>query len=235
MLKDDRNSHSNIHNNTVIMVAKFPTKGVSKTRLYPILGEENTFILAQAMLADLLNSFSSFASFPPGRKILCTPERSLSDAAEFCRTVCPDREKEDQEVWKKMKKSNENNEVSKRDGICNDNEKWKNIERWDDNQSLINKEEPKINDEVKQNELRNIINNEERIENKRRNNNENNEKTHDNEKSNGNEKKDNNEKNDNTDVWTVHPMGGGAIDLSSSDLTAVLTHALRCGKKCFHR
>jgi hypothetical protein len=103
-------------NSTIVLVTKFPVKGVSKTRLYPTLGEEKAFTLARAMLADLLNSFATCA----GKKVIYTPKHSISDAVEFCRLVCP---------------------------------------RWDE--------------------------------------------------------------------WSVEPMGGGVTDLASSDLTCLLSHALR--------
>jgi hypothetical protein len=70
---------------TIVLVTKFPVKGVSKTRLYPTLGEEKAFTLARAMFADLLNSFATCA----GKKVIYTPKHSISEAAEFCRFVCP--------------------------------------------------------------------------------------------------------------------------------------------------
>ena len=81
-------------NATIVLVTKFPTKGVSKTRLYSTLGEEATFALAKAMLSDLLNTFSSpqLSTSDVGRKILYIPERSISDAYEFCQSVCPQYE-----------------------------------------------------------------------------------------------------------------------------------------------
>ena len=69
----------------LLLVAKFPTRGVSKTRLFPILGEDRALCLAKAMLADLLKSFSTAA----GLKILYTPRDSQAAASDFCRTACP--------------------------------------------------------------------------------------------------------------------------------------------------
>ena len=76
---------SSSNDSTLILVTKFPTKGVSKTRLYPVLGEENAFLLAEAMLTDLLRSFSSV----PARKILYVPHQSQSMATDFSKAVCP--------------------------------------------------------------------------------------------------------------------------------------------------
>ena len=74
---------------TIVLVAKFPSKGVSKTRLYSTLGVEKTFFLAKAMLSDLLNTFSSSQKLQSrGRKILYTPAHSINDANAFCRLVC---------------------------------------------------------------------------------------------------------------------------------------------------
>lgn len=68
---------------TLILVTKFPTKGVSKTRLYPAIGEDNAFLLAKAMLNDLLSTFS----YIPARKILYVPHKSQLEATEFCKEV----------------------------------------------------------------------------------------------------------------------------------------------------
>lgn len=73
------------NDSTLILVTKFPTKGVSKTRLYPVIGEDNAYLLARAMLTDLLNSFSSI----PARKILYVPHQSQSIAADFCKECSP--------------------------------------------------------------------------------------------------------------------------------------------------
>ena len=74
---------------TIVLIAKFPSKGVSKTRLYATLGEEKTFLLAKAMLSDLLNTFSSPQnSQSTARRILYTPEHSMNDANAFCQLVC---------------------------------------------------------------------------------------------------------------------------------------------------
>ena len=51
---------SSTRDDIIILVAKLPTKGVSKTRLYPAIGVENAFKLAEAMLCDVLTSFSCF-------------------------------------------------------------------------------------------------------------------------------------------------------------------------------
>ena len=58
---------------------------ISKTRLFPILGEDGALCLARAMLADLLRSFSTAA----GLKILYTPGHSLTAATDFCCIACP--------------------------------------------------------------------------------------------------------------------------------------------------
>lgn len=73
------------NDSTLILVTKFPTKGVSKTRLYPAIGKDNAYQLAKVMLIDLLNSFSSI----PARKILYVPHQSQSIAAEFCKGCSP--------------------------------------------------------------------------------------------------------------------------------------------------
>ena len=46
----------------VIVVAKCPVAGVSKTRLAPLLGAEGAAMLAQAMLSDILISLSECVS-----------------------------------------------------------------------------------------------------------------------------------------------------------------------------
>ena len=73
------------NDSTFILVTKFPTKGVSKTRLYPAIGEDNAYQLAKAMLSDLLNSFSSISA----KKILYVPHKSQSLATDFCRECSP--------------------------------------------------------------------------------------------------------------------------------------------------
>ena len=95
----------------LILVTKYPTIGISKTRLIPILGEENTFNLSKSMLSDLLNSFSTSLipkeknipegkkipegknipegkKVPEGKKILYLPEHSIVDAEQFCKLNC---------------------------------------------------------------------------------------------------------------------------------------------------
>lgn len=76
---------SSSKDSTLILVTKFPTKGVSKTRLYPAIGEDNAFLLAKAMLNDLLSTFLSI----PARKILYVPNQSQLEATEFCKAVHP--------------------------------------------------------------------------------------------------------------------------------------------------
>lgn len=46
----------------VVVVAKCPVAGVSKTRLAPLLGAEGAALLAQAMLSDVLVSLSECVS-----------------------------------------------------------------------------------------------------------------------------------------------------------------------------
>jgi len=46
----------------VVVVAKCPIAGVSKTRLEPLLGDEGAAQLAQAMLSDVLVSLSECVS-----------------------------------------------------------------------------------------------------------------------------------------------------------------------------
>ena len=72
----------------LLLVTKFPTRGISKTRLFPILGEDRALCLAKAMLADLLKSFSTAT----GLKILYTPGDSQAAATDFCRAACPGEE-----------------------------------------------------------------------------------------------------------------------------------------------
>lgn len=48
----------------VVVVAKCPIAGVSKTRLAPLLGDEGAAQLAQAMLSDVLVSLSECVSMP---------------------------------------------------------------------------------------------------------------------------------------------------------------------------
>jgi hypothetical protein len=48
---DDINSRSS---GVIVIVAKCPIKGKSKTRLMPLLGEQGSVDLARAMLSDVL-------------------------------------------------------------------------------------------------------------------------------------------------------------------------------------
>jgi glycosyltransferase A (GT-A) superfamily protein (DUF2064 family) len=46
----------------IVVVAKCPLSGLSKTRLVPLLGEEGAASLARAMLSDVLSSLSECVS-----------------------------------------------------------------------------------------------------------------------------------------------------------------------------
>ena len=47
---------------TIVVVAKCPIAGASKTRLAPLLGAEGAALLAEAMLSDVLVSLSECVS-----------------------------------------------------------------------------------------------------------------------------------------------------------------------------
>jgi glycosyltransferase A (GT-A) superfamily protein (DUF2064 family) len=47
---------------TIVVIAKCPIPGKSKTRLIPLLGEEGSVTLAKAMLADILSTLSTCVS-----------------------------------------------------------------------------------------------------------------------------------------------------------------------------
>jgi hypothetical protein len=64
----------------IILLAKFPTKGVSKTRLYDSIGIENAHLLSIAMLSDLLLSLN----MEIGKKVLYIPKQSVNDGIHFC-------------------------------------------------------------------------------------------------------------------------------------------------------
>ena len=55
---------------TIVLVAKYPTPGKSKTRLIPALGEAGATKMAQAMLADLLVQLGSAEELVGVRKLL---------------------------------------------------------------------------------------------------------------------------------------------------------------------
>jgi hypothetical protein len=63
----------------IILLAKFPTKGVSKTRLYDSIGIENAHLLSIAMLSDLLSSLN----MEIGKKVLYIPKHSVNDGIHF--------------------------------------------------------------------------------------------------------------------------------------------------------
>jgi hypothetical protein len=58
----DRNIEDLCVGGAVVVVAKCPIAGVSKTRLAPLLGAEGAALLAQAMLSDILVSLSECVS-----------------------------------------------------------------------------------------------------------------------------------------------------------------------------
>lgn len=60
--------HSSQH--TIVVVAKCPIPGKSKTRLQPLLGEEGSSKLAKAMLSDVLLALSECEPLQTVRKIL---------------------------------------------------------------------------------------------------------------------------------------------------------------------
>jgi hypothetical protein len=54
--------HKECLSHTIVVVAKCPIPGKSKTRLIPLLGPEGSAQLAQAMLADVLSTLSECVS-----------------------------------------------------------------------------------------------------------------------------------------------------------------------------
>ena len=69
---------------TVILVAKLPCKGRSKTRLVPALGEDATLALATAMLSDLLARLAAAPALRAARKVLLfAPAAEAAEAARF--------------------------------------------------------------------------------------------------------------------------------------------------------
>jgi len=71
-------------NGTLIFVTKWPSIGASKTRLIPDLGEEGAFLLAKAMVEDLIIKFSSSESLQNINKVLYfAPEEAKEDACSF--------------------------------------------------------------------------------------------------------------------------------------------------------
>lgn len=53
MSENDRDQDL-VNDGTIVVVAKCPMKGKSKTRLVPLLGEQGSVDLALAMLSDVL-------------------------------------------------------------------------------------------------------------------------------------------------------------------------------------
>jgi hypothetical protein len=47
---------------SIVLVAKCPIPGKSKTRLIPLLGEDGSVALAQAMLSDILTNLTALVS-----------------------------------------------------------------------------------------------------------------------------------------------------------------------------
>lgn len=70
-------------NDLIVLLTKFPTKGISKTRLYDSIGIENAYLLAIAMLSDLLLSLKKEI----GKKVLYIPKQSLLNGRNFCDTL----------------------------------------------------------------------------------------------------------------------------------------------------
>ena len=69
---------------TVILVAKLPCKGRSKTRLVPALGEDATLALATAMLSDMLSRLAAAPALRATRKVLLfAPAAEAAEAARF--------------------------------------------------------------------------------------------------------------------------------------------------------
>jgi hypothetical protein len=55
-------STTNIARGSIVVVAKCPIPGKSKTRLIPLLGPEGSVVLAKAMLSDVLTTLTECVS-----------------------------------------------------------------------------------------------------------------------------------------------------------------------------
>jgi hypothetical protein len=55
-------SCSNVARGSIVLVAKCPIPGKSKTRLIPLLGPEGSVVLAKAMLSDVLTTLTECVS-----------------------------------------------------------------------------------------------------------------------------------------------------------------------------
>jgi len=71
-------------NKSLVFVTKWPSMGVSKTRLIPALGEIGAFEFAQAMFNDLVHNISDEECMAEIKKILYfAPEEKYNEAKEF--------------------------------------------------------------------------------------------------------------------------------------------------------
>ncbi|KAG5179987.1 nucleotide-diphospho-sugar transferase [Tribonema minus] len=71
---------------SLVLIAKCPRMGISKTRLIACFGEEATFQLARAMLLDLLRRFGSSAELRSLRRVLVyAPPEARDEAAKLVR------------------------------------------------------------------------------------------------------------------------------------------------------
>jgi glycosyltransferase A (GT-A) superfamily protein (DUF2064 family) len=60
---ENRTDASSCVGGAIVVVAKCPVAGTSKTRLVPMLGEEGAASLARAMLMDTLSSLSECVGY----------------------------------------------------------------------------------------------------------------------------------------------------------------------------
>jgi len=70
--------------NTLVLVAKYPTPGTSKTRLIPALGEDGAATLARAMLLDLLEQLGASPELADTRKVLAFAPKRLVLTLRLC-------------------------------------------------------------------------------------------------------------------------------------------------------
>jgi len=63
---------------TIVVVAKTPVAGQSKTRLIPALGAAGSAVLAQAMLLDVLTTVTAACSVSECRRCECMNDSAAS-------------------------------------------------------------------------------------------------------------------------------------------------------------
>ena len=80
-----------VSGDVLIFVSKFPTRGKSKTRLIPALGEEGALDMARALVADAVVNFGQAPELAEARRVLLfAPADAEADFREYIRSLDPE-------------------------------------------------------------------------------------------------------------------------------------------------